>query len=254
MLAQTPSLTATWPIAGDAADLLAIVQDQAETITSQEALLHAYQLNLNAAQGGTGLATGTGTATGTSLVMTAVTGVITIGAVVTDGALVPSGTRIIAQAAGTTGGAGTYTTSQATTASATLLTFTAGASSNGAITTGATTSLVVTGTIGKIVSGATVNGTGNPTPPTVLGQISGATGGDGTYLLSSPVTLAVVSALSFVSPPPSEFSSWPAPQDAPTLDQIVQEQTAIIRTQTALIQHYQDLLNTSGVVAPPSGP
>jgi hypothetical protein len=182
---QTTITAATWPIPGDVPDLNAIVQDQAETITAQEALLHAYQVVLNAAQApvpGT-VAHATGTALGNQLTLSAVTGVIGIGATVTptataDAALVPVGTTIQGQISGTTGGAGVYLTSQPTTASATGLTFTP-----------------------------------LPTP-----------------------------------------SLWPTPQDAPTLNLIVQQQTAVIRTQTATLQHYQDLLNTSLTAAPPTGP
>lgn len=120
----------------------------------------------------------------------------------------------------------------------------------GAITTGATTSLAVTGVSGAIVNGATVTGTANSTAPTVLGQISGAAGSDGTYLLSAPVSLTAATPLTFT--PPAQAGSWPIPQDAPTLDLILQTQSSILRTQTALVQHYQDLLNQSQV-APPSG-
>lgn len=181
MLAPNP--TVSWPIAGDAPDLLTIVNGQTETIAAQEALLHAYQDTLNAAQNP------------------------------------PAG---------------------------------APATANGAITTGATTSLVVTGTVGTIVNDAQVLGTPNSTPPVVLGQISGTPGKDGTYLLSAPVTLAAVAALSFVPPPPP--SAWPPAQDAATLDLLMTTQTALLRTQTALIQHYQDLLNQSQTAPPPSGP
>ena len=67
-------------------------------------------------------ATGTGTSTGTtSLAVSAVTGVILVGAVVT-GTGVPTGTTIVSGPAG--GGAGTYTTNQATTLTAVALTFT----------------------------------------------------------------------------------------------------------------------------------
>lgn len=125
------------------------------------------------------------------------------------------------------------------------------ATANGAIVT-ATTSLPVTGTIGTIVVGATVTGTPNTTPPTVLGQISGTPHQDGTYLLSAPVTLAAVAALTFTPPPPP--SSWPPAQDAATLGILVATQTGIIRSQTGLLQHYQDLLNQSGTPPPPTGP
>lgn len=184
MLAPNPLAVTSWPIAGDIPDLLAIVQNQAETIQDQEALLHAYQGVLTAAQN------------------------------------VPAG---------------------------------ASATGNGAVVT-ASTSVVVSGVTGTIVNGATVGGTGLATAPTVLGQVSGTVGGNGTYLLSAAVTFAVVTALTFAPPPPAEFSAWPVPQDVTTLDNLVTIQTAVIRTQTALIQHYQDLLNASQTAAPPTGP
>lgn len=125
------------------------------------------------------------------------------------------------------------------------------ASSNGAVVT-ASASLPVTGTVGTIVVGAVVTGTTNPVAPTVLGQVSGVVGGDGTYLLSAPVTLASVTLLTFT--PPGSPSTWPVPRDAPTLNLLTQQQTAVLRTQNALLQHYQDVLNTSETPAPPTGP
>lgn len=185
MLAPNPLATTTWPIAGDAPDLLAIIQNQAEVMQDQEALLHAYQGVLTAAQN------------------------------------LPAG---------------------------------APATGNGAVTSGATTSVAVSGVTGTIVNGATVGGTGLSVAPTVLGQVSGTTGGNGTYLFSAPVTFATVAALTFTPPPPAEFSAWPTATDAPTLDLLVQTQTAIIRVQTALLQHYQDLLNQSSTTPPATGP
>lgn len=185
MLAPSPTATATWPIAGDAPDLLQIVTDQAEVIASNEALLHAYQVNLNTAQNPV------------------------------------SGTA---------------------------------ATANGAVTTGATTSIAVSGTIGTIVTGASVTGTTNATAPIVLGQISGTTGSDGTYLLNAAVTFAIVTGLTFTPPPAAFPGLWPVPRDVSTLDLLVQQQTALIRTQTASIQHYQDILNTSQVSVPATGP
>lgn len=182
MLAPNPAVTATWPIDGDAPDLLVIVADQATTIAAQNALIQAYQDVLSAAQ---------------------------------------------APAPGVP------------------------ASANGAIVT-ASTSLPVTGTVGVIAVGAVVTGTTNPVAPTVVGQISGVAGGDGTYLLSAPVTLTAVTLLTFT--PPGAPSTWPPPRDATTLNLIVQEQTAVLRVQTALLQHYQDLLNISETPASPTGP
>lgn len=188
MLAPQTTAATSWPIPGDAPDLLSIVNAQAATITDQEVLLHAYQGVLNAAQapiaGTAATATGTAAASpnGNQLTVTTVTGIIKIGATVTDTGTtttVPANTVIQGQISGTTGGAGVYLTSNATTASATPLTFT---------------------------------------------------------------------------PPPTPETTWPAPTDAATLDLIVQSQTAVIRVQTALLQHYQDLLTISQTPAPPTGP
>ena len=68
-------------------------------------------------------ATGTGTGVGTQLTVSAVTGNIYVGATV-SGTGIPTGTKLINQVSGTPGGAGVYTTSQATSVSAAALTFT----------------------------------------------------------------------------------------------------------------------------------
>lgn len=173
----TTSSTPTWPIVGDAPDLQAIVQAQAVTISDQEALVHAYQGVLNAAQA-PAPATGVGTSTGTTtLNVASAAGIIKIGAVV-GGAGVPSGCSIAGQQSGPAGGTGTYTTSVATTLAGIALTFTPG---------------------------------GGPMP-------------------------------------------WPTASDAPTLNAIAQMQTAVLRVQSAMIQHYQDLLNTSATAPPSTGP
>jgi hypothetical protein len=125
MLAPTPTV-ATWPIAGDVPDLLKIVQDQAQTIADKEALLHAYQNALNVAQTApVVVSTATGVATGTSLTLSAVTGTVQIGSVLAGPTgTVPDGTTILNQQSGTTGGAGTYTTSVATTVANAAVTLT----------------------------------------------------------------------------------------------------------------------------------
>jgi hypothetical protein len=124
MLAPSTTAVAVWPIAGDVPDLQAIVWDQARTMADKEALLHAYQAALNAAQLAPAVvSTGTATATGTSLTFSAVTGTVQIGAVITGTGVPVVGpgpppvvaTTILNQQSGVTGGAGTYTTSQATT-------------------------------------------------------------------------------------------------------------------------------------------
>jgi hypothetical protein len=185
MLAPSPFTTATWPIAGDAPDLRAIVQAQAVVIADNAVLIDAYQTNLNTAQASPAplpTATGNGTAAaapnGAQLTVSGVTGGnIVIGAVIA-GPGIPTGTTILSQQSGTAGGAGVYTTSVATTAASAALTFT----------------------------------------------------------------------------PPPQPSPWPTLTDAMDLNAIMQAGTAIIRTQTALLQQYQDLLNTSQTPAPPTGP
>jgi hypothetical protein len=177
MLNVSPLATPVWPIPGDVPPLKTIVSDQAATIAAQEVLLHAYQGDLNTAQA-TPPTTATGTSTGTtSLTLAGVTGAVLLGATIT-GTGVPASTTIVAQQSGTSGGAGVYTTSQATTL--------------------------------------------------------------------TNVALTII--------PGSSVSSWPTPQDAPTLSLISQQQTAVLRTQNALLQQYQDLLNTSQTAPPATGP
>lgn len=119
----------------------------------------------------------------------------------------------------------------------------------------ASTSVTVNAIVGTITKGATITTavTAVTIPPntTVLGQISGTTGGNGVYLVSNPVTLTAVPLTFTPLPPPS---TWPTPNDAPTLLLITQQQSSILRTQSALLQHYVDLLNTSQTTAPPTGP
>jgi hypothetical protein len=105
-----------------------------------------------------------------------------------------------------------------------------------------TTSLTVTGSSGSIVPGAKVTGVGIPAAPPATTIVSGP-GGDGTYITNQATTVAAGTALAFA--PPSSASPWPTPQDAPTLMLILQNQTALMRTQAAAIQHYQDVLNSS---------
>jgi hypothetical protein len=237
---------AGWPDANDATDLLNIVQEQADTIASQALLIDRYQAVLNGAQAASGptIATGTGTASGATLTMTAVTGTIAIGAQV-SGLGVPAGTTILNQTSGTTGGAGVYTTDQATTASAAPLAFTppAAAVTTG-IGTGTGTSLVLTAVTGSIAVGNFVSGAGVPANTVILNQQTGTAGGNGTYTTSQPTT-AASAPLAFTPPAGVQASPWPIPRDAPTLMTIMQNQTAVGRTQAALIQHYQDVLNSS---------
>jgi hypothetical protein len=244
-------LAANWPDATDATDLLAIVQAQAEAITDNALLIGRYQGVLNAAQAaaGTALMTGIGTASGTPATTLAVTNVaggsIVAGAAVI-GAGVAAGTIILAQQSGTPGGAGSYTLSQAATASAAPLAFQAPAASGIATGTGTGTSfsLAVTAVNGTIVTNATISGIGVPVGTTILNQMSGAAGGAGTYTTSQPTT-AASAPLAFAPPAAEAASPWPVPRDAITLNTLSQNQTAVLRTQSALLQHYQDVLNTS---------
>ena len=184
MLQPLPMATSTWPIAGDAPDLLAIVQAQAVVIHDNMQLVDAYQAVLDAAQAAPPpLPTATGNGT-------------------------------------------------------------AGASPN-------QNQLTVTSAVSTIVVGAVVAGAGIPTATTILNQVSGSTGGNGVYTTSVGTT-ASASALTFAPPPLP--STWPPVSAATDLNAVLQDQTSIIRTQTALLQQYQDLLNASETAAPPTGP
>jgi hypothetical protein len=248
----SPAPLAGWPDSNDATDLLAIVQEQTGTIADQATMIDRYQGILNAAQGvvpsadlATALATASGTPA-TTLTVSSVAGTITIGATV-SGAGIPAGTTIMAQQSGTTGSNGVYTTSQPTTANGTTVAFTPPPSVTVATATGTATgtSLAVTNVNGSIVIGATVSGAGVPAGVTVVNQMSGTAGAAGTYTTSAATT-ATAAPLAFAPPPPSNATmAWPTPRDAPTLTLVMQNQTAVIRTQTALIQHYQDVLNSS---------
>lgn len=249
MLAPTQQLTApVWPITADADDLLAVVHTQARTIANQEALIHAYQGVLSAAQAAAAPATGTGNSTGTTtLTVTAPTGVIGVNNIVAGTGVAP-GTTILGQTSGPTGGAGNYTTSQPSSCTNAALTFTPATIGTG---TGTGTSLVMSGVVGMIRVGDNVSGIGIPTGTTIVAQQLGTPGGSGTYT-TSQATTATAAALTFTSGVAS--SPWPVPEDADTLNLLVQNQTAVIKNQTALIQQYQDVLNTSQTAAPPTGP
>jgi hypothetical protein len=249
-LNATVTPLSVWPDSNDAPGLLAIVQAQAETIADQALAIGRYQAILNAAQAATGtaVATGVGTASGTpatTLAVTVVSGSIVVGATV-SGAGVPAGTTVLAQQSGTTGGAGSYTTSQPTTASAAPLAFAPPVSAGIATATGTGTgaSLAVTAVTGTIVVNATISGSGVPAGTLILNQMAGTAGGAGTYTTSQPTTASNV-PLAFAPPATEEASPWPTPRDAPTLMTIMQNQTALARTQAAAIQHYQEVLNSS---------
>ena len=128
--------------------------------------------------------TSTGTAvsgTPNQITLSTVTGVVSIGDTV-SGTGITAGTTIVAQISGTTGGAGVYELSANNTASAATIT-----------TFGKT--LVVSATTGLISIGDTVSGgAGFPVGATIVSQVSGTTGGAGTYTLSAPATAYVASA------------------------------------------------------------
>jgi hypothetical protein len=255
-----PSSTAVWPIPGDVSDLLTIVQDQAETIAAQAVLIDGYQTDLNNAQNPGAVSTALGTAAGTtSLTIANLIGpAIAIGATVTvAGQAFSPPLQIIAQTSGPVGSAGVYLTSQPTTMTNANLTITgpplaATAIGNGTASGTPATTLTVSAVAGgSIVNGSVVAGAGVPTGTTIVAQQSGTVGSNGVYT-TSVATTAASAALTFTPPPLA--SPWPVPRDAPTLLTVQQDQTAVIRTQTALIQQYIDLLNDSQVSAPPVGP
>jgi len=125
MLAPMTTGTVVWPTSANASDYQDVVWAQAKTMAEQADLIATYQTVLENAQA-IPPATAVGNSTGTNvLTVTTVTGIIKIGAVVT-GTNVPAGMTIIAQTAGTTGGAGTYTTSVVSTIGNASLTFTPG--------------------------------------------------------------------------------------------------------------------------------
>ena len=124
--------------------------------------------------------TGAASVASTSLVVTAVTGLISIGDTVSGSGITDAPT-ILAQTAGTTGGAGTYTLSKAETCT------------GGTVTSfGSVINVTVVSTY--ISVGDTVSHANYPTGATITGQTSGTTGSTGTYTLSAPGTQYVASA------------------------------------------------------------
>jgi hypothetical protein len=105
---------------------------------------------------------------------------------------------------------------------------------------------------GVISLGATVTGTGIAAGTTITAQQSGVINGAGVYTTSAATTCASGTTVTVANPGVSP--TWPTPTDSPTLNAVVQTQTAIIRNQTALLMQYQDLLNVSATPIPPTGP
>ena len=123
--------------------------------------------------------TGAASVASTSLVVTAVTGLISIGDTVSGSGIADAPT-IIAQTAGTTGGAGTYTLSKAETCT------------GGTVTCfGSVINVTV---VSQYISvGDTVSHANYPTA-TIASQVSGTAGGVGVYTLSARGTQYVASA------------------------------------------------------------
>lgn len=117
----------------------------------------------------------------TRLVVTSVTGKIHVGDVV-SGTGITAGTTVLSQVSGTTGGAGTYQLSASNTASAATVT-----AFGATVVVSATTGLI---SIGETISG----GAGFPIGATVATQVSGTTGGAGTYTLSAAGSAYTASA------------------------------------------------------------
>ncbi|HEX3524515.1 MAG TPA: hypothetical protein VHT52_20800, partial [Stellaceae bacterium] len=247
--AAPQSASGTWPIPGDVPDLDAIIKAQAATIADQAALIDGYQADLAKAQAATppGLASANGVATGTSVVLTNVVGIVNIGAVIA-GTGVPAGTTVTGQSVGTAGGNGTYSTSVATTANGPVTFTTPIAVSTALGTSTGTTTLALANNTGVILLGSSLAGANVPAGTTLLSQQTGVPGGAGNYTTNNSTTINGTAVA--ITPPAPTPSTWPTPTDAVTLNLLVQQQTAVLRVQTALLSHYQDVLNTSQTPAP----
>ena len=123
--------------------------------------------------------TGAASVASTSLIVTAVTGLISIGDTV-NGSGITDAPTIIAQTAGTTGGAGTYTLSKAETCTGGTVTCFGNVVNVTAVST-------------YISVGDTISKTNYPAA-TIASQVSGTTGSTGVYTLSARGTQYVASA------------------------------------------------------------
>lgn len=131
----------------------------------------------------------TATGTGTQFVVTSVTGIISVGDVVT-GTGAPGGTTIAAFVSGTPGGAGTYTTNQATTCA------------SASCTTASTVLNVTVETGDDIQIGQTLAGAGIAGSPIITALITG-TGGEGTYRISGTAQHIASEAMTGVATAPT---------------------------------------------------
>lgn len=120
------------------------------------------------------------TSFGSVLKTSATTGLISIGDTVSGGSGFPVGATVVAQTAGTTGGAGTYTLSAPATAYV--------ASATGVTTFGNVLDITAVGS-GTVNIGDGVTGTGVPTGAAIASLVSGSGGAQaGVYTISVPAT------------------------------------------------------------------
>ncbi len=119
------------------------------------------------------------TAFGAVMKTSATTGLISIGDTVSGGAGFPVGATVVAQTAGTTGGAGTYTLSARGSA------YTASASG---VTTFGNVLNVTAMTSGTLAVGQPISGTGLTANSVIASQVSGTVGAIGVYTLTQRAT------------------------------------------------------------------
>ena len=129
--------------------------------------------------------TGTASVASTSLVVTAVTGLISIGDTV-NGSGITDAPTILAQTAGTTGGAGTYTLSKAETCTGGTVTCFGNVVNVTAVST-------------YISIGDSITHASYPASNTITGQTSGTTGSTGVYTTSVRGTAYVASAVAVLT-------------------------------------------------------
>jgi hypothetical protein len=129
--------------------------------------------------------TGTASVASTSLVVTAVTGLISIGDTVSGSGITDAPT-IIAQTAGTTGAAGTYTLSKAETCTGGTVTCFGNVVNVTAVST-------------YISIGDSITHASYPASNTITGQTSGTTGSTGVYTTSARGTAYVASAIAVLT-------------------------------------------------------
>lgn len=264
-----PAATPVWPIPGDVPDIEDVIDDQATTIKAQAALIDAYQAVLSSAQsaptGTPANSTGTAGTVGSpsnQITVTGTTGTIVTGAIITSPVFGIAGGgppfQVLGQISGTPGGDGVYLVNYSVVFTSIPLTFTppalttVGVVGTSAAAPNANQLTITTGAPpGSITIGATVlDGSLVPSGTIILGQISGTSGAAGVYLTSNPTSCSNTN----LTINTYATSSWPVPTDAPTLELIREDQTAILRMQSSLIQNYQQLLNDSQTTPPPTGP